>query len=77
MKIDAPLMENLVRLRNMPEFQAFRIYLDVRVAAHVEALVGLNEDRAMHVAQGMAREAKHLVELIEQSPALLDKARQR
>jgi hypothetical protein len=41
------------------------------------ALMGLNEDRPMHIAQGMAREVSYILNLIEQSPALLDKGRQR
>jgi len=76
MKNDTVLLECLVRLRNMPEFAPLKAHLDSRMKLHTDALIGLNEDRPLHIAQGMAREAAHLLNLIEQSPTLLDKARQ-
>lgn len=77
MNTDRILLECLIRVRNMPEMAPLKGYLETRMKLHTDALVGLNEDRALHIAQGMAREAGHLLNLIEQSPTLLDKGRQK
>jgi sugar diacid utilization regulator len=55
----------------------FRGYLEGELQKHTGALITLNEDRAVHVAQGHARALSALLRLINESPELLDPARQR
>jgi hypothetical protein len=62
-----------MRVRNLEEFRPLREYLDAEQAKHMAFLMTTNEDRPMHVAQGMLRALSALTDLIEQAPSLLDK----
>lgn len=61
-----------MRLRNLDEFKPLRDYLAAEEAKHKAFLVGCNEDRPMHVAQGMARAITGINELIEGAPVVLE-----
>ena len=76
MTISRSLAECLMRLRNLDENKPLRDYLAAENAKHMAFLIGCNEDRPMHVAQGMIRATKGLTDLIEQAPSLLDKGPQ-
>lgn len=69
-----PLLECLLRLRNLDEFKPLREYLQTEAATHMAFLMNTNEDRPMHVAQGMLRAVDKLQNLIEVSPTLLEQA---
>lgn len=76
MSLNRPLTECLLRIRNLDEFKPLRDHLAGEKAKHMTFLVGCNEDRPLHVAQGMVRALGALTDLIEQAPSLLDKGQQ-
>lgn len=73
--VNRALVECLLRIRNLPEFSAFRTYLEEEQKRVDLMLRNLNDDRSLHIAQGEARRLESILNLIEQSPALLDKER--
>lgn len=73
MNIPRPLAECLLKVRNLDEFKPLREYLDAEEAKHMAFLMTTNEDRPMHVAQGMLRALNALTNLIQEAPSLLDK----
>ena len=75
MTLSRPLLECLMRVRNLDEFRPLREYLATENEKHTNFLIGCNEDRPMHVAQGMLRATKGLTDLIDSAPVLLDKER--
>ena len=76
MTISRPLLENLLRIRNLDENRAFREFLEAEAQKHDTYMRNANEDRPLAVAQGMSRATHALLDLIEQAPSLLDKGRQ-
>lgn len=76
MNYPRPLLECLMRVRNLDEFKPLRDYLAAENTKHTGFLIGCNEDRPMHVCQGMLRATTALTNLIDNSPELLDKERQ-
>lgn len=67
------LLECLVRIKNLNEFKAFREYLEAERKYDMAVLAGANEDRVMHLSQGAYRRTDMIIDLIEQSPMLLEK----
>jgi tetrahydromethanopterin S-methyltransferase subunit F len=67
------LYEAMLRVRNMPELEAFRQYLKDETAKEMAAMVGMSDDRNMHVAQGAVRKLTEIQNLIEESAKLRDK----
>ena len=61
-----------MRVRNLEEFKPLREYLQAEQTKHTTFLIGCNEDRPMHVAQGMLRAISGLNELIDKAPAALE-----
>ena len=74
-KLDRALLESAVRIKMSPEFASFRQFLKDQEMNHLAACGTLNEDRPVHLAQGSYRAVRAINELIEQSPALLEKER--
>lgn len=71
------LLECTLKIRNLDEFAAFREYLKQEEKAAMKVLAGSRDDRMMYNAQGSYQTLIAIQELIEQSPGLLDKERQR
>lgn len=69
------LCECLRRVRNGPDFKPFRDWLAETTADTVAVLLGSNDDRVMHQAQGALRQLKKLTDFIEAAPGLLEKGR--
>lgn len=73
--VSRPLIECLLRIRNLQEFSAFKAYLEEEQRKVDLMLRNLNDDRSIHIAQGEARRLESILNLIEQSNVLLDKER--
>lgn len=73
MSADTKLLESCILIRNDPRFEAFRNYLKNEMEVALKVLVGSQDDRAMHVAQGAYNALKRVFDLVEESPRLLDK----
>ncbi len=69
------LFECLLKIRNYPEFEAFRDYLNQELKQVDQLLRDTNDDRTMHVLQGEARRLDSLVKAIDGSAGVLDKHR--
>ena len=73
--VSRPLIECLLRIRNLSEFSAFKTYLEDELRKIDQMLRTANDDRQMHILQGEARRLDAILSLIEQSSTLLDKER--
>jgi len=72
MQVTRPLAECLLRLKNGPDFQAFRDWLDgslQEARGQCESLEGVQ----LHRAQGRAKAYGQLQDLIKDSREILDK----
>lgn len=70
---DRALFESLLLIRSDPRFAALRDWLASERAAAMKYMIHTNEDRALSVAQGDVRRLDKILDLIAQSPALLNK----
>ena len=73
--LDLPLYECLLKIRNLNEFKALRDWIEKEESSLNGQLRNLNEDRALHKAQGAAQELEKLKALIDGSQDLLEKHR--
>lgn len=73
--ITRPLLECLLKIRNLNEFSALREYLKAEREYDMTILTSANDDRQMHLAQGAVRRMDMILEVIERSAGLLEKER--
>ena len=73
--ISRPLLESLLRIRNLTELAAFKAYLQDELHKVDGMLRNSNDDRATHQMQGDARRLEGLLKLIEDSDGILGKER--
>ena len=71
--LSRPLIESLLRIRNLPEFTAFKAYLGEEQKKVDGMLRNSNDDRMTHQLQGDARRLDSLLNLIEDSAKVLEK----
>jgi hypothetical protein len=69
------LLESALRLRNGPEFQEFRAWLDSEQQQALKVLTGNQEHGKMLAAQGAYAQIQRIKDLLEDAPKLLDKQR--
>ena len=70
----SPLVhESAIRIRNSPEFAAFREWLDAEQQLALKALINGTEDRTMYCGQGAYIAFQRIKDLIEGAPTALDK----
>jgi hypothetical protein len=74
-QLQRPLLESLLRIRNLTEFAAFKNYLVDEQKRADQMLRDANDDRTMRLLQGEARCIQKLIKLIEDSAGILDKER--
>lgn len=74
MQLDRAVVECLIRIRNGPEFQALREYLERRHQEARESCEAL-DGTGLYRAQGRAKEARELKELVENATSLYDKVK--
>ena len=76
MALSRPLLESLLRIRNLTELAAFKGYLQEELTKVDGMIRNSNDDRMTHQMQGDARRLESLLKLIEDSASYLEKGRQ-
>lgn len=64
---DFRLMETCQRIRNAPELQPFRDWIDAELSKTADAVIECNDDRMTAVLQGKARQLKALKRMVDES----------
>lgn len=65
----------LFRIRNLPEFEHYRKYLESELKVALDTLINSTDEAVMRQAQGAAKQIRRLMDSIEKAPATLEKIR--